>query len=273
MEVRTRFGSFFDVLVLAALTFVALAVFLTVQIGNLLLGVGLALPTTALLFYAVSLWRRRGIASQAARENGRWHLHNLMLQPHAIALRTAAEQVAKAHGIEALRAQGDFVMGVQDEREVAIALLQRPLASQVGSDVLLRIYHAASAERVIVMSTAEFTAEAAIFARQLRSPQIALLGSSALEPLLRDLPGDDSAHARDKKKRRLATLAELRERAADPARVRRYMLYGTLMLCAYIALDVWPFLIPGLTCVFLAVIAKRQHARVKGLFEDEDENS
>ncbi len=258
-------GRLLDVTALAALLYIALALFMAAQLRNMVGGALVALPVLALLLYAYALWKRKSAAS-VARDNAHWQLHNLMLAPFPVACKTLSFLVAKQHGIEGLREQGDQWIGMFEGRQTALTFLQRPMDMRIGSEEILRLYHACSSERVIVMSSAPFTGDAAVFARQLRSPAVALAGPEELYPLLSDLPADDAERENDKKKRRVATLRELRIRACDPARTRRYLFFGAAMLMVYIALGLWPFLLPGLVCVFLAVIAGRQSARKEPLF-------
>ena len=270
MTMNRTFSRWMDRVIFIAVLFFLLSVFFASRFRNALWGMLFALPVAALFCWAVALWNRRKAGKWAVREGAKWQLHNLMLLPYREALEMAARLVAEQQGWPAPQWTGDGALCANTEEvDVEILLWQRPLDARVDSVDVLAAYHATARERLLILSTASFSPEATTFARQLRAPAVALFGPSDLLPLLEDLPREEDAYKNDKKKRRHATFEELRGHALDPGRVGRYLAYGTAMIAAYVALGIWPFLLPGLACVFLAVAARRGTKREKRLFPED----
>ncbi len=264
---RNIMGRVIDRIALALLFYVVLFVFFTAQTQNMLWGALMALPVTLMALYALRLWRRRKTGAWTVEENIRYHLQMLMLAPREQGLRKLIIWLAHFGVTDAILSDGRL-LGQLDGRPIEVRLLQKPLEAQAQAEDVLKFFHAVHAPRGILVSTAAFSDAAAVFARQCTGPRVALVGPRELRPVLKKLPAADGAPARDAKKRRQASLSELKKRAADVRRQKRYLLYGTLMIMAYILFNSWAFLVPGLVCVFLAVIARRSRPVEQKLFSD-----
>lgn len=269
MEGRSSIGRRADKLAGVIAILFVLMVYFSLRMRNVLWGAALALPVTALLVYAYVLWQRRRSDGNAASQAARWQLRNLMLDPPDAALLRIGKLIAQRYGLQSLQRVGSCLYAQLDGKRVVLSLLQLPPDKKADSEEVLRFYQSAGTAYAILISTAPFTDSAAAFARQMRNPSIALLGPEELLPLLKKLPTPPDAPKMAQRVHRQATFRELMARMREHSRVKRYLLYGTLMLGVYIVFDQIPFLIPGLLCIFLAVIAGRQSPKDKRLFEED----
>lgn len=264
MQARSLFARMMDRIVVGILLWLVLAVAFTSMLRNALWGAVLALPVDTLLFYALRLWSRRREGKWAKAQAARYHLHEWMLSKPEQALSTAREWLSYLE-VEEASVRGDRIRGHYAGQPVEAVILQRPLEVQIAANDVLQAYLICHEGCLLIVSNAEFSESAILFARQCSRPQVALIGPEQLAPHLQDIPVPQSAVDKDGKKRRAVHLSRLLEHITDPSRQWRCLLYGAVMLIVYIVFDAWVFLIPGLVSIFLAVIAHRQHRKPKGL--------
>lgn len=268
MNRSTKFVGIVDKSLLSVLLLLTLLVFFSQRMGNILWGGVLALPVTALLLYA--LWlnsRRRGKKSHTAKV-GAWHLHNLLMDPADAALHRVAKVLAAHYNFTITANNNDHCIAVQNGRQITLRLLQLPEDCPADSAAILAFHRSIATEYSLLVSTSGFSEGAKVFARRLQHPIVRLIGPETLLPLLSPLPAPDEAVKNHTKQKNSITWSTFLTRIKERERSPRYLIYGLGMLAIYIIFNQWPFLIPGLACIFLAVISRRQPAQEKKLFDE-----
>lgn len=215
--------------------------------GSIPLACGLAFACTAL-----SLWLIRGLPSVR---------HASGAQVRAELLRIAGLDDAAAEG--ALSAL--IRLRWPDEAFQLVPVLKHPEATMSSGDVLNAWKSNRDAGRLVIAATCPCEPRAALYARELLEPVVAVMDSRRLTRLLRSLPAD--ALAPPPRRRPGHGLRMLRAGLESARFSPRSALLALGMLACYLLTGNGWYLFPGLAVVAHAGVALIRHGRDRQLFE------
>lgn len=194
-----------------------------------------------------------------ARIGGELTLERLLLSPARQAHFEIAMLLSLEKPLELLRAGEDGMLCRMENEKIIIAFAQIPAACSLGAEKVLsiqRIAKARQARRCLLCVPCKISPEAQHQAAGeipvsflSREEMIALFGASnpATDEQLAALGKCRKNHPPARKWLRLIF---------DPRRAPRYALYGVLLLSMYLLTNLPYYIIPGLTCAFLAAFCR-----------------
>lgn len=145
-------------------------------------------------------------------------------------------------------------------------ILKHPEATVSSGDVLNAWKSNRDAERLVIAATCPCEPRATVYARELRSPVIAVMDSRGLIGLLRSLPADELP--RPPRRTPGAALRRLWACLESARFSPRSILLALSMLCIYILTGNGWYLFPALAVAAHAGVALIRHGAGRRLFED-----
>lgn len=263
MQARTRAAVWMDRIMGSAALFGVSAVWFAAKLECLLPALLLAGGWTALMFYAVSLIKRRIsgkrlVQERRAREQ-RAALYALTMLPYPEALAHAVQGLESAYSLSSLFTLGELHY-VADEahRRIAVRLIQCPQPATIAH--VHDFHRERQQDYGVLICTGGVTAEAQAYAEAL-SPPVRLLDAHQLplpEALMQSQPAKQA-----QKQRRAASILAM---ALRPTLTLRYVLLSILLLLVYLITDRLSALLPALALQLLALLSKGGSSAQEALF-------
>lgn len=233
-----------------------------------------ALALYTLLWYTLSLWRRRALihreAALRAHIGGTLAVEALLLCTPGDAAYRVGEWLRHEHALHILRAEGNGVLLTYDAETLLLLCMQtHPQQQGSASDVLAAnrtLLSVAGATRCILCCPGSFTAEAEQVAESVEPP-VRLLDGAALRALSGRLaPASDvQLVAMGKKQRKPFSWTSLRPLVFSPQKTRRYAAYGAGLMAFFVVTNQLYYLIPSGLCWMLAIWSQRQRRKPQRL--------
>lgn len=225
---------------------------------------GAALST--LVIYTIRLGEKKTLARRetALRRQigGEMAVDSLLLQSRRSATSNVTAWLTQVLALDSFQEKANGTIAAHESGRIFITCLQKHPSSKADEDdILCAVRHARreAADICIVCATCDFSAQAAQYAEDL-SPRTRLLGRSGLISMAGvAAPADDEQLRTLGKQRRQKFRREVwQARLFDPAKKRRYMLYGVGLSLMYIFTRQVIYIIPALVCLALFGLCRRK---------------
>ncbi|MDR0896704.1 MAG: hypothetical protein LBN04_02485 [Oscillospiraceae bacterium] len=236
--------------------------------GSVLPACASAVALSLLISRAIQLGERRTLKHREAalrrRIGGEMAVDSLLLQPAASAVSNAVSWMTQVVNLTDFQPKAHGLLAAHDAQRVWVSCLQKHAGSASGcDDVLACVRHARreSADICIVCSTSNFTPEAMQLAEDV-TPRTRLMGRSGLIKMagIAAPATDEQLRALGKRRRQQFRRELWQARILDPAKKRRYMIYGLGLCALYLLSRQLIYLIPALVCLLLFGLCKRKRA-------------
>ncbi len=234
--------------------------------GHALPALAAGIALSVLILRTIQLGEKRTLARREAtlrrRIGGEMAVDSLLLQPTASAASNVAAWLSQAIELTDFQPKAHGLLAQHETGLVWIACLQKHASSSAGcDDVLAAVRNARreGADVCIVCATSGFSQDAALMAEDLM-PRTRLLGRDGLIGM-----AGVSAPATDEQLRTLGTRRRqkfrrelITARILNPAKKRRYLLYGLGLSLLYLLTGQVLYAIPGIVCLLLFALCRRK---------------
>lgn len=273
-EQKSRLAGTLDQLGLRTLLFVVCFLWFYRLWGDVLPSAAAALALYVMLWYTLSLWRRRALVHKEvalrAHIGGTLAVEELLLCAPSDAAHRVAEWLSHQHTLQILRAEGNGVLLTYDAEILLLLCMQtHPQHQGSASDVLAAnrtLLAVGEATRCILCCPGSFTTEAEQVSESVEPP-VRLLDGATLRALSGRLaPASDlQLVAMGKKQRKPFSWASLRPLVFSPQKTRRYAAYGAGLMALFVVTNQLYYLIPSALCWMLAIMSQRQRRKPQRL--------
>lgn len=236
---------------------------------------GKAVPAAAagfalslLLQRTIQLGEKRTLAHREMalrrRIGGEMAVDSLLLQSSASATSNAATWLSQVLTLRGFQPKAHGLLAQHESGKIWLSCLQKHASCPAGPDeVLSCVRHARreSADICIICSISPFTAEASQLAEDM-TPRTRLLGRDGLISLagIAAPATDEQLRALGKRRRQKFRRELWQARILDPAKKRRYLLYGLGLMFMYLLTRQVIYVIPALVCLLLFAFCRRKKA-------------
>lgn len=196
------------------------------------------------------------------RIGGEMAVDSLLLQAPTSAASNAAAWLMQALTLTDFEQHEDGILARYEQESVWIACVQRHASTPADcNDVLACIRNARreNADICIICATSDFTQSALLMVEEV-TPRTRLLGRSGLIHMagIAAPATDEQLRALGKRRRQKFRRELFQARILDPAKKRRYLLYGIGLSLLYIFMRQLVYIIPAIVCLCLFALCKRK---------------
>lgn len=269
LQSPTRLAGRVDRLGLCVFTLLACFAWFYALWGGAVPALAAGLAMSLIVLRTVRLFEKRTLAKREAalrqRIGGEMAVDSLLLQSQASALSNVVAWLSQVLTLTGFQQKAYGMLADNGEAgRVWVACLQRHAATSAGCDDVLECVRGArkeNADLCIVCATSGFTAEAAMLAEDL-APRTRLLGREGLINMagVAAPATDEQLRALGKRRRQKFRRELWQARVLDPAKKRRYLLYGLGLSALYLMSRQVIYIIPALVCLALFAFCRRKKA-------------
>ncbi len=227
--------------------------------GKILPALSAGVALSVLVFCTVRLGEKRTLARRETalrrRIGGEMAVDSLLLQSSASAVSNAVAWLTQTISLTNFQKKAHGILAEHEQEHVWVSCLQRHASEAAGCDDVLEAVRQARRENAdvcVVCATSDFTQQAVMLAEDL-TPRTKLLGRSGLIGMAGvAAPATDEQLRSLGKRRRQKFRKELwQARILDPAKKRRYALYGIGLSLLYLLTRQILYAVPALVCLLL----------------------
>lgn len=237
--------------------------------GNVLAGAVSSAAMTVLIQCTIRLGEKRTLSRREdtlrRRIGGEMAVDSLLLQTPVNAASNAAAWLMQTLTLTDFDQREDGILARYDAQSVWIACIQHHPSSPTDCDAVLACIRNArreSADICIICATSDFTQAAVVLSEDV-SPRTRLLGRSGLIHMagIAAPATDEQLRALGKRRRQKFRRELFQARILDPAKKRRYLLYGIGLSLLYVFMRQLVYIIPAMVCLCLFALCRKKPKR------------
>lgn len=265
LQTRTRMAGRLDRLGLYLLVPTATTLWFYFLFQNIYPALPAGIALAVLILYTIHLFERRTLKRREdalrRRIGGEMAVDSLLLQSERSATNNVIAWLSEALSLDQFTAKAHGTLARHQSGLVFIHCLQKHPSSQASVDDVLaavRLARRASADRCVLCATCDFSQTAIQCAADM-TPVTRLLGRSQLIGMAGVVApaSDEQLRALGKRRRQKFRKEIWRARVFDPAKKRRYMLYGIGLSLMYLLTRQTIYVIPALVCLALFGLCRK----------------
>lgn len=269
LQSPTKLAGRMDRLGLCLLVLIACFVWFYYLYGSFPAAVLSSAAMTVLILKTIRLGEKRTLHKREKalrrRIGGEMAVDSLMLQTPTSAASNAATWLSQVLTLSDFEPKPDGILATHENETVFITCVQQHASSPTGCDATLACVRNARRENAdicIACSTSDFAQEAILLVEDI-SPKTRLLGRSGLIELagVTAPASDEQLRALGKRRQQKFRRELFQARILDPAKKRRYLLYGTVLSLMYLLTRQLVHLIPAMVCLILVVLCQMRPKR------------
>lgn len=222
-----------------------------------------------MILYTVRLGEKRTLARRETalrrRIGGEMAVDSLLLQSPINAVSNIAAWLSQALALSDFTAKGHGMLARHDQDTVWIECLQRHASAPADCGEILAAVRNAREENAdicIICATCDFTQQATVLSEDL-TPRTRLLGRSGLIGMagFAAPATNEQLQALGKRRKQKFRKELLQARILDPAKKRRYAIYGIGLSLLYLVTRQILYAVPALVCLLLFAFCRRKKSK------------